>query len=534
MPWARRHSSSRAAALAFACVLGESIGLAACTEVPPATGLDGGRRNRFDAGPEPDGFVPRAPDPVLPPVDVEVTLPWGAEARVAIEVGSAVSDLDLVLSVDTTGSFSGEIDALQSSFVGTIIPALSRRADRLAFAVTHFEDFPFGAFGDAGDLPFELLTPMTTDLTRVAGGIARLDMPLGSGGDLAESGYEALYQIATGEGLTYGTEVLVPPWSASRMGTGGGPEAGVGFRSGSLRAVVHATDAPSHDGRDYGPPAHDATETIDALRAARLRVIGIASGNEARAHLEDIAIATGATLPPDGGACRTGLRGGARAPVGGLCPLVFDLAEDGTGLSDVIVQAIADLLRSLSYAAVYGEARDDRLGFVHAVEAVSARVEAGAVVPTRTDERPMDGVLDTFRDVERGVTMLFEAVLVNDVLPPADYEQHITLAIDILGDGVVIATRTVRVTVPRGRLPASDASIDAARPPDAAMPDAAILDTAMPDAPALSADAWGADAWAPDAGATGDDAGHALDAASDDARTGDAEAEDARAEDAPS
>jgi hypothetical protein len=536
MARARRRSPARAAGLGVAALLALPPLAAACTEVPPPTGLDAGRRNRFDAGPEPDGFVPRPPDPVLPPVDVEITLAWGAEARVTIEVGSAVSDLDLVLSVDTTGSFSGEIDALQSSFVGTIIPALSRRADRLAFAVTHFEDFPFGSFGDADDLPFELLTPVTTDLTRVAGGIARLDMPLGSGGDLAESGYEALYQIATGEGLAYGEEVLVPPWSPSRAGIGGGEEPGVGLRAGSLRAVLHVTDAPSHDGRDYGPPAHDRGQTIAALRAARLRVIGIASGAEARSYLEELAIATDATLPPEAGACRTGLRGASRPPVGEVCPLVFDLAEDGTGLSDVIVQAIADLLRSLSYAEVYGQARDDRLGFVHAIEAVSARVEPGGIAPTRTDERPADGVLDTFRDVERGVTVTFDAVLVNDVLPPADYDQHITFAIDILGDGVVVATRTVRVTVPRGRLPAPDASIDAAPTPDAgaldagAMIDAPLLDASSLDAAAL--DASSLDASSLDASSL-EDAAETADAGADAAVADDADL-DARAEDAAS
>jgi len=265
-------------------------------------------------------------------------------------------------------------------------------------------------------------------------------------------------------------------------------------------AVLHVTDAPSHDGRDYGPPAHDRGQTIAALRAARLRVIGIASGAEARSYLEELAIATDATLPPEAGACRTGLRGASGPPGGEGGPLVFDLAEDGTGLSDVIGQAIADLLRSLSYAEVYGQARDDRLGFVHAIEAVSARVEPGGIAPTRTDERPADGVLDTFRDVERGVTVTFDALLVNDVLPPADYDQHITLAIDILGDGVVVATRTVRVTVPRGRLPAPDASIDAAPGPDAFSP---------------SPDAFSPDAGPDDAGTT--DGGPAeLDAAAGD------------------
>lgn len=479
-----------------------ALGLSACTEAPPPQGIDAGPRIRLDAGPPLDAFQPRPSEPVLPAVDLEVTLPFGERVRVPIEVGSAVSDLDLVLSIDTTGSFSGEIDALQSSFVSDIIPALSRRVERLAFAVTAFEDFPLGGFGDVGDLPFELFTPLTTDLRQVSQGIARLDMPLGSGGDLAESGYEALYQIATGEGLQYGESVLVPAWSTSRRGSGGGPEPGVGLRADSLRAVLHATDAPSHDARVYGPPAHTRGETIDALRAARLRVIGLASGAEARPHLEELAIATGATLPAEGGVCRTGLRGASRDAQGGICPLVFDLAEDGTGLSDVVVQAIADLLRSLSYLEMYGRARDDRLGFVQAVEAISARLDGVGTTPRRTDERPVDGILDTFRDVERGVTVRFDALLVNDVIAPADYEQRFTVVIEILGDGLVVATRTVRITVPRGRLPTPDAAIDAAFEDAGIGVDADVHDGGVPDALSDTRDA----AADPDEDAAGSDA----------------------------
>ncbi|GAB4110190.1 MAG: hypothetical protein OHK0013_46030 [Sandaracinaceae bacterium] len=478
--------------------------LGACEVAPPPEPRDAGRRIRLDGGPAPDAYATRPVDPVLPPVDLEITLAFGEETRIAIEVGAAVADLDLVLSVDTTGSFSGEIDALQSSFVSAIIPALERRAERLAIAVARFEDFPFGGFGEGSDVPFELLTPITSDLSRVSSAISRLDMPLGSGGDLPESGYEALFQIATGQGVEFGGRTLVTPWSASRMASGGGDEPGVGFRRGSLRAVVHVTDAPSHDGRAYGDFAADRAATVVALRTARIRVIGIASGEVARPQLEDLAIVTGAVLPPERGACRTGLRGATRAPVDGVCPLVFDLADDGTGLSEVLVQAIADLLRSLSYREMWGAARDDRFGLVSRVEAVSATIEPPGVAPERTDERPVDGIADTFRDVERGVTVRFEAVLVNDVLPPEDYDQRVTLTLDVLGDGIVVASRTVRVTVPRGRLPRPDASIDAWSA-DAATP--------------LTLDAWSTpDAWVDDdAGmeadaAVGEDASEPIDA----------------------
>lgn len=469
-----RFAASTAIAGACAVLAG------ACEEAPPPSRRDAGRRARLDAGSPEDARIARPSEPSRPPVDVEVELPPGAETRVSITVGSGTSELDLVLSVDTTGSFGGEIDALQRTFVSDILPALTARAERLALAVTRFQDFPFGGFGGPNDVPFELITPLTTDLALVNAGIARLDMPLGAGGDVPESGYEALYQIATGAGLEWNGRTLVAPWSPARRGPGGGTEPGVGLRAGSLRAVLHVTDAPSHDARTYGPPAHDRAETLVALRASRLRVIGIASAAEARPHLEELALATGAVLPAERGRCRTGLRGASRDAVDGVCPLVFDLAPDGTGLSDVVVQAIADLLRSLSHAAMWGRARDDRMGFVRRIEAARAEVEPGATAPMRSDERPVDGVPDTFRRVERGVTVTFDVVLANDGVAPMDYAQSFTFAIDIVGDDTVIATRTLRVIVPRGRLPTPDAALDGgldANERDSTSVDSLALDT---------------------------------------------------------
>ena len=104
-------------------------------------------------------------------------------------------------------------------------------------------------------------------------GVARLDDPFGNGGDTPESGYEALYQIASGEGLD--------PWIEPYEGDGAG---GVGFREGALHVVVHVTDAPSHDTRSYAPAvagAHGPSDALAALRAIDARVLGIASSRRA-------------------------------------------------------------------------------------------------------------------------------------------------------------------------------------------------------------------------------------------------------------
>ena len=438
-----------------------------------------------DAGSADAGDVDGAPGrgdggPRLPAADVEVELPYrGPERTVVLRVVADLGSLDVHFSIDTTGSFTEEIDTMQSDLDGRIVPALRRRVEDVAFGVSRFEDFPAEPWGTSTDQPFELLTPITTDARRVASAVAALDSPLGHGGDAPESGAEALYQIATGEGYRRGTRTLVSPFDG-RPARGGGTLGGVGFREGALHVVVHVTDAPTHTPEDYEPTfpgTRSLADAAEALSAVGARTIGIASGEVARSHLETVALATGATTEPTDGSCPTGIGGDARAPRGGTCPLVFDVARDGTGLSDTVVDAIVELVNGVVYDQVYGRAVDDPLGFVHAIEATEADPPDGVPPPTLLDVRPPeDGYDDTFADTGPGTELTFVAHLVNDRLPPADYDQVFHLTVQIVGDGLVLAVRRIRVVVPRGRL-------------DAGLPDAGVLDAgALDAAPALDAE----------------------------------------------
>jgi hypothetical protein len=374
--------------------------------------------------------------------------------RLPFATSAALGTLDVFLSIDTTGSFGGEIDALQRDVTMRLVPALQKRVPDLAVGVGRFEDFPTPPFGIETDRPFRLVTAVTTDLTRVGSAIASLDQPLGHGGDIPESGAEALWQIATGRGYTHAGRTYVPRFRGSTA-TGSGTLGGVGFRDGALHVVVHVTDAPSHTPADYEPfypGTHSLAEAADALRELPARVIGIASGAPPRRELEELAIRTGAVVPASPEGCRTGIRGSTRMPVAGVCPLVFDVESDGTGLSTAIVDAIGDLLDAVAWREVWGE-HDDGLGFVRAIAAVRADAPTGATPPGRTDRRPAgDGYEDTFTDVRSGITMYFEAVLRNETILPADYDQVFRMTIRIVGDGLTLVTHTVRVVVPRGRL----------------------------------------------------------------------------------
>lgn len=454
---------------------------------PPPPSADG---SVFDAGAPRDAARgdanPRRDAAVLPPADLEVVLPYGGpEVVITRSVEADPGKLDVHFSIDTTGSFGGEIDALQRDLSDRIVPEIEDRVDDVAFGVSRFEDFPSDPYGFPDDRPFELLTPITANQTQVRSGVARLDQPLGAGGDLPESGYEALYQIATGAGFEAAGVQYIPPFP----GGGAGPLGGAGFREGALHVVVHATDAPSHTPESYEGPfarTRGLDEVVEAMAAIDGKIIGIASSEPARPQLEELALRTGAVAEPSAGACATGIDGAPRPPTADTCPLVFDIGGDGSGLSSAIVDAIVRLLDTVRYAEVYGAVLDDRLGFVQAVEAVDAEPGDGTTPPTRADLRPMDGVDDTFLDVRVGTALGFALRLRNDTLPPADYDQHFRLTVQILGDGLVLDEVTIRVIVPFGRL-------DAGAPRDAASaggPDVGMVDGGVVDGGAAADAAW--------------------------------------------
>ncbi|MCB9628880.1 MAG: hypothetical protein H6725_16020 [Sandaracinaceae bacterium] len=394
-----------------------------------------------------DGGVSPRPNgpPRLPAADRIVELPYMAPAQlVAFTLTATPAQLDVHFSVDTTGSFGAEIDAMQRDLEERLIPEIRARVADSAFGVSRFEDFPIHPFGDQADLPFRLLSPVTTDVARVRAGVDDLDRPLGSGGDIAEAGFEALFQIASGAGLTSAGREWIAPFAGTGLG-------GVGFREGALHAIVHITDAPAHAASDYGAAVADAHSEADARAAlAELPafVLAAVGSAEARSSLQALVVGSGAVVPPVGGQCLTGLNGAARPPEGGQCPLLFDIASDGTGLSDAILDAITGLVETLSYRHVRAEFDTDRLGFIESFEATSATALMGVTPPTRVDSPPTDGVFDAFEDVRGGTELVFTLRLRNVLLRDLDYEQAFRITVRIVGDGVVLAEQTLRIVVP--------------------------------------------------------------------------------------
>jgi hypothetical protein len=395
--------------------------------------------------------------------------------------------LDVHLSIDTSASIGGEINALQRDLQREIAPQLRTRVPGVSFGVSRFEDFPEEPFGAAQteenppDTPYRLLTPITADAARVESAVASLDQPLGYGGDLPESGAEALWQIATGEGYYTRGRRLIDAYDR-RPARGGGTEGGVGFRAGALRVVLHVTDAPSHRPRDYGnrfAGTHSLDQAAEALRAIGARLVGIVSGAcdvdtdarcddgphlAARSELQQVAVFTRALgRTPVDGACPYGIDDAPIPSLEGECPLVFDASASGEGLSQTLIDAIVELVDGVRFEQVTGSASDDALGFVQRVVPVEAEQSgdgAQAQIGDLLPEDEPDGEPDSFVAVGARTRLRFEVELRNTRLAPLDVDQRFRIVVQVVGDGLILEQRTLRI-----RIPAADALVPP-RPPD--------------------------------------------------------------------
>lgn len=414
----------------------------------------------------------------------------GPEQRAPLDFQTAVRNADVAFNMDTTGSMSGSIDALKRSLSTVLIPELEARLDAVGYAVTQFDDFPCNGHGSPPDLPLLLRQRVTSSSRDAQAGVNAL--ALHNGSDYFESGFESLFQIATGLGRNNRSGCMtdrpsdgfiVPPFDAAVgyiAGVADGEIGGVGFRQGSVPIVVHITDAPSHakgESSGGGTSAYrygaTRTETYNALAAIGARVIGVVAGGntETRADLEGVTTSARSAVPTcawdsDRPAscgvtqCCTGANGSGRAPIGGVCPLVYDSSTSGTGLDTSIISGINALLNFATLDLTARPRRDeeeflatgiDTSCFISAVVPVSATAPEGDCVsePVFAD-LDRDGTNDGFTNVTPGSALQFEVIAQNDCVRPTRDPQVFEAYIDIVEPrgSAVYDTRLVTILVP--------------------------------------------------------------------------------------
>ncbi|MEM6296403.1 MAG: hypothetical protein AAGA54_34360 [Myxococcota bacterium] len=415
--------------------------------------------------------------------------PTGNQAE-SLSFQTSIEALDVFFNADTTASMDGEVTSLQQSLGMTIIPGITAQVANTWFGVGGFEDFPIFPYGEASctygglggsDQPFELFTAMTDDVTAVQGAVDMLGVngeAIGCGSDSPESGLEAMYQIATGEGLDGPGLTSVP---ANGVGLGG-----VGFRADSMPVIVNITDTLSHDAgpsdcssaqytnASVAAVAHTADETLNALDAICARVVQVSSnpngGETCSAQADGIAwnLATGAVVPPEAwdlaghppgcepGQCCTGLGGAGLSPnEDGLCPLTFTAEFDGTGVDTSIVTGVEMLSQ---YAPIdvdrdwQGSGTDiDGTALPSGTTADFIKV----VAPQSNGPGPIPGAADpvltptVFEDVIPGTEVTFSVQAYNDFLPQTDEPQLFVATVRALANGCSsLDTQEVYILVP--------------------------------------------------------------------------------------
>jgi hypothetical protein len=402
------------------------------------------------------GSDPNDATQTIPPGDFYFVLPYqGPGEEGPLDFTTDVTRADVFISMDTTGSFGDEIAAVQAALEQTIVPGIAAVVPDTAFGVGRFEDMPLDPFGLPGDKPFELLQAMTTDIPTVTAGLALLP-PAAGGLDTPESGYEALYQWASGAGMP---ELGYAPFAPAGIG-------GVGFRDNALPIIVQITDAISHVPSDYAAllaTPHTRDETVAALNAIGARVIGVDSlqnqgtADDPRAQLEDLAVATKALIPPDptSGKCLTGVAGTPIDPVmvGGVaqCPVVFDVQPDGTGLATSIVDAVAQLA-TLGVLDISTATVGQTMGLLGEVISTGITTTDCIVSVPPVDPAPAGSTIDglVFRSVTPGSTVNFQVEGFNDFQPATTVDQLFEADIEVLGDLVTLLdVRNVFIIVPK-------------------------------------------------------------------------------------
>jgi Ca2+-binding RTX toxin-like protein len=333
-----------------------------------------------------------------------------AEGRIIDDDDAAsFTTVDIFLLLDDTDSFRNTGPTIQTAF-GSIISQLQSNfptAD-LGFGIGRFEAYPGGFFG-GGNRSFVLNQPIIADSTPMFQQAidAALVRTAPGGGRGEETVFESLFQVATGAGFDanldgdtvddgpaglFTTQTSanatgdIPAYStftADPTGDSNGPilnptaavasaTDGVGFRSGSRRIVLVATDGNTIVHEDDGNLTYTGVNgsslpastfsngvsatpgnsgagiqaTIDALIAEQVEVIGLGepgffSGASPRQDLTGIATLTGALNNTTAPIENNITPGPSADDIQPGEPLYFEIdSNDPTGLATTIVTAI--------------------------------------------------------------------------------------------------------------------------------------------------------------------------------------------------
>ena len=343
-------------------------------------------------------LAPAVPGPVTidPPAN-DLTLPKCVteEETVTVHLPGVRPQADVYLLADTTGSMISVIPALRSALLNVVIPAFA--GWNVAWGVGNYKDLPV----EFSPYAFQPQLSPTTNVAAITAAVGAWSA--GGGGDVPEAQLLALQDVAT--------------------------EPGIGWRAGSKRILVWFGDQPGHDpicaaASGLGSAITEATAT-SALQAARISVVAVSTPTSP---------ANPAGLDGDPAAGSDGY--GGRCPIGGTPGQATRIAgaTGGSYAGGLDAAALTATLASLISSSV---------------PPVNHLVlqPAGAIVPFVTSIAP-----PSYNALAGDVahTLPFQ-VTWTGVADCADKDQVFTGSLEVVADGVVVAAKPVRITVPACR-----------------------------------------------------------------------------------
>ena len=173
----------------------------------------------------------------------------------------AGGNIDVVFTVDTSGSMGDDIDAVEA-FANDLVASLSARTASVRFALVTYRDFPERT-GDLRDYPSRVDQGFTSDPAVITATIGAMD--LGYGGDTPETAYSGL-MTAPGH-----------PW-----------------RPGVKKVVIQVGDAPALDPEPVtGYTAGDVVAAAFAVDPAEVYALDVSGDGGSGSQIAAIADATG-------------------------------------------------------------------------------------------------------------------------------------------------------------------------------------------------------------------------------------------------
>jgi hypothetical protein len=139
----------------------------------------------------------------------------------ALNLTKPCFSLDLIFTIDTTGSMWDDIDEVKAS-ASAIVDEIDASMSNYRIAVVAYRDFPVSPYGSPGDYPFKDVLPFSTDKSSIVAAVQGLIV--GGGADWRESVYSALIHSID---------------STSLGGWRGSDQA--------AKAIILMGDAPPHD-----------------------------------------------------------------------------------------------------------------------------------------------------------------------------------------------------------------------------------------------------------------------------------------------